>query len=119
MTISTTTVRHSTTAMARTLSRVDRELLVRIGLGGLVAAVLDAGFAFVVYVLIAHRYNFETLLQYIATGADHHAFRTGWAGVGAAALGFAIHLALSLGFAAGFVIGLRKAQRSLPGIIAL
>jgi hypothetical protein len=119
MAISTTKVQQTTMGAAHVRSRIDRELLIRIGLGGLVAAVLDAGFAFVVYVLIAHRYNFETLLQYIATGVDHHAFRTGWAGVGTAALGFVIHLGLSIGFAAGFVIGLRRAQRSLPGVAAL
>lgn len=100
-------------------SRIDTELFVRIGVGALIAAVLDAGFSFVTYVLIAHRYNFETLLQYIATGVDHHAFRTGWAGAGTAALGFAIHLGLSIGFAVAYVSGLRNAQKSLVGVVGL
>ena len=71
----------------------------RIGLATLVVAVADAAFAFVVYVLIAGRYNFETLLQYIASGvAGQAAFSTGAAGIGYAAAGFGIHLALSTGF---------------------
>jgi hypothetical protein len=65
----------------------------------LVVAVFDAAFAFVVYVLIAGRYNFETLLQYIASGlTGPAAFSTGIAGIGYAALGFGIHLAISAGF---------------------
>lgn len=116
----------STTAVTRPMPHregvgfwVDPQLLTRIALGTLVAAVLDAGFAFITYVLIAHRYNFVTLLQYIATGVDHHAFRTGWAGVGTAALGFAIHLGLSLGFAVTYAVGLRRAQKNPLGVAAL
>jgi hypothetical protein len=71
----------------------------RIVVATLVVAVGDAAFAFVAYVLVAHRYNFETLLQYIASGlAGSAAFTSGWAGVGYAALGFGIHLALSGAF---------------------
>ncbi len=71
----------------------------------LVAAVADAAFAFVTYVLVADRYNFESLLQYIASGlVGHNAFSSGWAGVGYAALGFAIHLALSAGFVVVFAV---------------
>ena len=71
----------------------------RIVIATLVVAVADAAFAFVVYVLIAGRYNFETLLEYIASGvAGPAAFSTGAAGVGYAALGFAIHLAISAAF---------------------
>ena len=56
----------------------------------LVAAVGDAAFAFIAYVLIARRFNFETLLQYIASGLlGESAFTTGRAGIGVAALGFA------------------------------
>lgn len=119
MAISTAALPHRLVNVDHLRSRVDTELLARIGAGAVIAAVLDAGFSFVTYVLIAHRYNFETLLQYIATGVDHHAFRTGWAGVGTAALGFAIHLGLSIGFAAGYVVGLRKAQTSLVGVVGL
>ncbi|HEX6392723.1 MAG TPA: hypothetical protein VFZ97_04740 [Acidimicrobiales bacterium] len=119
MAMSTASVRHRLIGKDSVGTWVDRELLIRIGLGTLIAAVLDAGFAFVTYVLIAHRYNFETLLQYIATGVDHHAFRSGWTGVGTAALGFVIHLGLSLGFAVAYAVGLRNAQRSTAGIAAL
>jgi hypothetical protein len=79
----------------------------------LAAAVGDAAFAFVAYVLVAGRYNFESLLQYIASGlAGHAAFASGWAGVGYAALGFAIHLALSAGFVAVFAVALAPHIRS-------
>jgi uncharacterized membrane protein YagU involved in acid resistance len=62
-------------------------------------AVTDAAFAFVVYVLVAGRYNFETLLQYIASGlTGHAAFSGGIAGIGYAALGFGIHVGISAGF---------------------
>jgi hypothetical protein len=65
----------------------------------LVAALLDAAFSFVAYVLVAGRYNFETLLQYIASGlAGRSAFASGWAGFGYAAFGLAIHLAVTVGF---------------------
>ena len=77
----------------------------RVAAATLAAAVADAGFAFVAYVLVAGRYNFETLLQYIATGVlGDGAYRSGWAGVAAAAVGFGSHLALSAGFAAGFAL---------------
>jgi hypothetical protein len=71
----------------------------------LVAAVADAAFAFVAYVLIAGRFNFETLLQYIASGAlGDAAFATGWVGIGTAALGFAIHAALAVVFTAFYAV---------------
>ena len=71
----------------------------RIVAATLVVAVTDAAFAFVVYVLLAGRYNFQTLLQYIASGLTGPvAFSTGIAGVGYAALGFGIHLAISAVF---------------------
>ena len=77
----------------------------RIVVATLVVAVADAAFAFVVYVLIAGKYNFETLLQYIASGvAGQAAFSTGSAGIGYAALGFGIHLALSAGFVAVYAL---------------
>jgi hypothetical protein len=79
----------------------------------LAAAVADAAFAFVAYVLVAGRYNFESLLQYIASGlAGRAAFASGWAGVGYAALGFAIHLALSAGFVVVFALALAPQVRS-------
>lgn len=119
MTTASVTVHRPGTVVTAWRSRVDRQLLVRIGVGAVAAAVLDAGFAFVVYVLIAHRYNFETLLQYIATGVDHHAFRTGWEGVGTAALGFVIHLGLAVVFAVGYAVGLRRSQASRAAVVAL
>ncbi|MEB3049872.1 hypothetical protein KV112_09020 [Mycolicibacter sp. MYC123] len=67
----------------------------------------DAAFAFVAYVLVAHRYNFESLLQYIASGlAGDAAFTSGWAGVGYAALGLGMHLALSAGFVVAYAIAI-------------
>ena len=71
---------------------------------GLIAAVLDATFAFFAYVVIAGRYNFESLLQYIASGLlGHDAFvhhgLTGWL---IAALGFVLHIGISLTVAAVF-----------------
>lgn len=64
------------------------------------AAVLDAAFAFVAYVVIDGRYNLETLLQYIASGAfGDRAFASGVAGVGYATAGFAIHFAIALTYA--------------------
>src|SRR6516164_11487792 len=78
----------------------------------LVAAGGDAAFAFVAYVLVAHRYNFETLLQYIASGlAGDAAFTSGWAGVGYAALGLVIHLALAGGFVIVYGLGVAPVVR--------
>ena len=72
----------------------------------------DAVFAFVVYVLVAKRYNFETLLQYIASGlAGDAAFSSGWAGVGYAALGLVIHLALAGGFVIVYGLGVAPVVR--------
>ena len=84
-----------------------------------IAAVADAGFAFVAYVLVAHRYNFETLLQYIASGlAGRAAFATGWSGVGYAAAGFAMHLALAGGFAAAYAVTAARWIRSVtPAVL--
>lgn len=71
----------------------------------LVAAVADAAFAFVAYVLIAGRFNFETLLQYIASGVlGNAAFAAGWMGIGTATLGFAIHAALAVVFTAFYAV---------------
>jgi hypothetical protein len=71
----------------------------------LVAAVADAAFAFVAYVLIAGRFNFETLLQYIASGVlGDAAFATGWVGIGTATLGFAIHAALAAVYTAFYAV---------------
>ena len=85
----------------------------RIAAAALTAAVLDAGFALVTYVGVAGRYNFETLLQYIATGLlGHDAYRAGWAGVGTAALGLATHLALAGAFAAAFALTAAPRLRS-------
>ncbi len=72
----------------------------------------DAVFAFVAYVLVAKRYNFETLLQYIASGvAGDAAFTSGWVGVGYAALGLVIHLALAGGFVIVYGLGVAPVVR--------
>jgi hypothetical protein len=85
----------------------------RVAAATLTAAILDAGFALVTYVAIAGRYNFETLLQYIATGLlGHGAYRAGWAGIGTAALGFATHLALAGAFTAAFALTAAPRLRS-------
>jgi len=96
-----------------------RTLAGRVAAATLTAAVLDAGFALVTYVGIAGRYNFETLLQYIATGLlGHDAYRAGWPGVGTAALGFATHLALAGAFAAAFALTAAPRLRSRTAVTA-
>lgn len=86
----------------------------RIVAATLVVAVTDAAFAFVVYVLIAGRYNFQTLLQYIASGLTGPvAFSTGIAGVGYAALGFGIHLAISAAFVVVYAVLIAPRVRTL------
>ncbi len=77
----------------------NRASLVRpIIIATLVAAVLDAAFSFVAYVVIDGRYNFESLLQYIASGLlGHDAFtQTGTTGWLVAGLGFALHVGITL-----------------------
>ena len=70
-----------------------------VAVAALVTAVADAAFAFVAYVLIAGRFNFETLLQYIASGLlGDRAFTTGGAGIATATLGFAMHATLAVAF---------------------
>jgi uncharacterized membrane protein YagU involved in acid resistance len=89
---------------------INRSILQRILIAGTIAAVLDAAFAFVAYVVIDGRYNFESLLQYIASGLlghdafVHHGF-TGWL---IAALGFVLHFGISLSVAAVFYVVLRR-----------
>ncbi len=101
----TTATRAPLFARAATLPRWQRLVAATLAAATLAAAVGDAAFAFVAYVLVAGRYNFETLLQYIASGlAGHAAFTSGWAGVGYAAFGFGIHLALSAGFVVLFAV---------------
>jgi hypothetical protein len=53
----------------RTLAGSPLQLLL---VATLVAAVLDATFAFFAYVVIDGRYDFESLLQYIASGLLGH-----------------------------------------------
>jgi uncharacterized membrane protein YagU involved in acid resistance len=82
----------------------------RILIAGTIAAVLDAAFAFVAYVVIAGRYNFESLLQYISSGVlGHDAFAhhglTGWL---IAALGLVLHFGIALSVAAVFYTLLRR-----------
>jgi hypothetical protein len=93
---------------------IDRTDLHRILLAGAVAAILDAAFAFFAYVVIDGRYNFEGLLQYIASGllgndAFTHGGLTGWL---IAALGFALHIAISLTVAAVFFVAFRPLCRT-------
>ncbi|MEB3049878.1 hypothetical protein KV112_09050 [Mycolicibacter sp. MYC123] len=81
----------------------------------LVAAIGDAALAFIAYVLIAHRFNFETLLQYIASGLlGASAFTTGGGGIGIAALGFAIHLALAAVFTLFYALAIAPQVHTLP-----
>ncbi|MBV8947184.1 MAG: hypothetical protein JOZ95_17290 [Solirubrobacterales bacterium] len=54
---------------------INPSILQRTLIAGTIAAVLDAAFSFVAYVVIDGRYNFESLLQYIASGLfGHNAF---------------------------------------------
>ncbi len=86
----------------------------------LIAAVGDAVFSFVAYVLVAGRYNFESLLQYIASGLlGHAAFVPGWAGIGYAALGFAIHLAITATFVVLYTVALAPVVRSTLAAIVV
>lgn len=80
-------------------------LVRRIALATAAAGTLDALFAVIVYVVIAGRYNLETVLQYIATGLlGNDAFRSGVTGVGTAALGAGVHFTLAAGFATAFAL---------------
>ena len=92
-------------------------------LAGTAAAVFDATFSFFAYVVIDGRYNFESLLQYIASGllgqdAFAHGGVTGWL---IATLGFALHFAISLTVAAVFLLALRPIAktRSLSVVLGL
>jgi hypothetical protein len=70
-----------------------------------VAAGLDAAFAFVGYVLVDDRYDFESLLQYIASGLfGRAAFTGGASGFDYAAAGFAIHAVLATGFTIAYAV---------------
>ena len=95
--------------------------LQRILIAGTAAAVLDATFAFFAYVVIAGRYNFESLLQYIASGLlgddafAHHGV-TGWLIAG---LGFSLHFAISLTVAAVFFIALRPLVKTPARAVTL
>ena len=100
---------------------VTRGDLQRILIAGSIAAVLDATFSFFAYVVIAGRYNFERLLQYIASGLlGHDAFvhygLTGWL---IAALGLVLHIAISLTVAAVFFIALRRFATTRTRTVAL
>jgi uncharacterized membrane protein YagU involved in acid resistance len=100
------------------LTRTDLQLLL---FAGTIAAVLDAAFAFVAYVVIAGRYNFESLLQYIASGLlGHGAFAhhgvTGWL---IAALGFVLHFGISLTVACVFFVALRPFATTPTRTVAL
>ncbi len=95
--------------------------LQRILLAGTIVAVLDAAFAFFAYVVIAGRYNFESLLQYNASGLlgndafAHHGI-TGWL---IAALGLTLHLAISATVAAVFFVALRRFTTSTAGTLVV
>ncbi|HUB58693.1 MAG TPA: hypothetical protein VMB04_26435 [Mycobacterium sp.] len=100
-----TTDRSSAPTDARRPARSRRWSWLAVLVAALVAAVADAAFAFVAYVLIAGRFNFETLLQYIASGVlGDAAFATGWVGIGTATLGFAIHAALAVVYTAFYAV---------------
>jgi hypothetical protein len=79
-----------------------------------VAATLDAGFAFVAYVVIDGRYNFESLLQYIASGllgndAFAHGGVTGWL---IAALGLVLHIGISAVVATVYLVAIHPLTRT-------
>jgi len=98
-----------------------RTVLQRVLVAGTIAAVLDATFAFFAYVVIAGRYNFESLLQYIASGLlGHDAFAhhgaTGWL---IAALGFVLHFGISLTVAGVFFLVLRRFATTPTRTVAL
>jgi hypothetical protein len=101
-----------TTDKQRLISRlgITRRDLERILITGTIVAVLDATFAFFAYVVIDGRYNFESSLQYIASGLlgsdafAHH----GVAGWLIAAFGLALHFAISLTVAAVFFVALSR-----------
>jgi len=100
------------------LSRRD---LRRILIAGTAVAVLDAAFSFLAYVVIDGRYDFESLLQYTASGllgndAFAHQGITGWA---IATLGFSMHFAISLTVAAVFFVALRRFATSTTRTVAL
>jgi hypothetical protein len=96
-----------------------RSVAGRLAAATLAAAVLDAGFAVVTDIGVAGRYNFETLLQYIATGLfGHDAYRSGWDGVGTATLGFATHVALAGAFATAFAVTAGPRLRTQAVLIA-
>ena len=101
--------------------RVTRDDLKFVLLAGTIAAVLDATFAFFAYVVIAGRYNFESLLQYIASGLlGHDAFvhhgGTGWL---IAVLGFVLHFGISLTVAGVFFVALRPFTTTPARTVAL
>ena len=92
---------------------VTRADLKRILIAGTIVAVLDGTFAFCAYVVVVGRYNFESLLQYTASGLlgndafGHHGL-TGWL---LAALGATLHFAISFTVAAVFFVALRRFAR--------
>src|SRR4051794_26252840 len=101
--------------------RITRADLQRILLAGTIVAVLDAAFAFFAYVVIAGRYNFESLLQYNASGLlgddafAHHGI-TAWL---IAALGVTLHLVISATVAAVFFLVLRRFTTSTARTLAI
>jgi phage shock protein PspC (stress-responsive transcriptional regulator) len=111
-----------TTSRLRSL-QPDPTLVRRIALAAVVAGTLDAVFSVITYVVVADRYNLETVLQYIATGLlGHDAFRSGVAGIGTAALGTATHFALAAGFATAFALTVgrllrTRAQTAIAGVV--
>ena len=100
---------------------VTRADLKRILIAGTIVAVLDGTFAFCAYVVVAGRYNFESLLQYTASGLlgndafGHHGL-TGWL---IAALGATLHFAISFTVAAVFFVALRRFARTSERTVAL
>jgi len=101
--------------------RVTRNDLQKLLIAGTIAAALDAAFAFFAYVVIAGRYNFESLLQYIASGLlGHDAFAhhgvTGWL---IAVLGFVLHFGISLTVAGIFFLALRPFTTTRTRTVAL
>lgn len=109
-----------TTSHLRTRLVPGATLMRRIAVASVAAGTLDALFAVIAYVVIAGRYNLETVLQYIATGLlGHEAFSSGITGIGTAILGAAIHFGLAAGFTIAFALTAGRLSRTrMQAIIA-
>lgn len=85
-----------------------------------VVAVADGIFAFIVYGPVTGAFNFETLQQFIASGlVGESAFATGWAGVGYAALGVAIHIGIAAAVTVFYAVTMAPRVRTASAAVAI